>query len=122
MVVFLVAVTVGIFGIVLLRQPLLGLIGFLAILASTADFWLGVKYTLSESEAKRQCGLSVSGIHFDQVKRVTVDGNHVKLSPLEDEGRLAPFRGVTLVTTTENRQSVLDRLNEKLKDVRILGI
>jgi hypothetical protein len=120
-VIYLVAVTVAIFGIVVLRQPLLGLIGSVAILAATADFWLGVKYTLSGSEAKRQCGLSVSSISLDQVKRVLIDGDHVKLSPLERPGGLDPFRGVTLVTVPENRELVLARIRDYFGNERILG-
>ena len=118
---FLAAVTAGVFGIVVLRQPLLGLIGFVAILASTADFWLGVKYTLSRTEAKRTVGVSTTSIALDQVKRVTVDGNHVKLSPLDEPTRLDAFRGVTLVTTPANREQVLERLHQSIENGSILG-
>lgn len=108
-------------GIVLFKSVSLGVIGAAAILASTAEFWLGVKYSVTDVEAKRQCGASISGIRFEDVKRVVLEGNHVKLSPLAESGRLDAFRGVTLVTTNANHDRVMELLRERLKDVRFLG-
>ena len=121
-VVWLAAVTAGVSGVVLFDQALLGFLGFAIILASTAEFWLGVRYTVKEEGASRRCGLSLSSIDWEDVKRVVINGEDIKLSPLPEPTAADPFRGITLTTVPENRDQVIQMVRSHVSDdVRFLG-
>jgi len=73
------------------------------ILAATAEFWLGTVYKLDEEGASSRTGLSYGRILWKDVKRVVVTQVGIKLSPLDESTRLAPFRGVFLRFGDEDR-------------------
>ena len=121
-VVLAAAVIAGVSGAVLLGQVLLGFLGFGIILASTAEYWLGVRYKVNETEAERRCGFSVSAIDWVDVKRVVVEGADILLSPLDEATRMDAFRGIVLKTTPENREQVIEAVKARVgDDVRLLG-
>ena len=49
---------------------LLSVIGFLVVFASTAELFLPLKYKLDESGAQVRCGISVTAVSWDNVKRL----------------------------------------------------
>ncbi|MCH8274735.1 MAG: hypothetical protein IH851_08090 [Armatimonadetes bacterium] len=108
--VVLAAVVAGIFGVVLIESVWMFPMGVAVILVSTADFLLPVRFEVSARGARRRCGLSVSAIGWESVRRVAVGEDGVKLSPLERRTRLAPFRGVFL-QADGNRQEILDAIS-----------
>ncbi len=121
-VVLAAAVIAGVSGAVLLGQVLLGFLGFAMILASTAEYWLGVRYKIGEVSAERRCGLSLSAIEFVDVKRVVVEGADILLSPLNEATRMDAFRGVVLKSTPANREQVMEAVKARVgDDVRFLG-
>jgi hypothetical protein len=101
-------------GIVLVHSLLLGLLGSAMILAATSEFWLGTVYKLDEQGASSRTGLSYTRILWKDVKRAVLTPIGVKLSPLEETTRLAPFRGVFLRFGGEDRVRIE-------ADVRRLG-
>lgn len=92
--VLLAAAIAGWLGFILLNNLIVALIGFAAILAATAEFWLPLHYKLDENRASVRCGFSVTAIEWSDVKRIVMASDGWKLSPLSMEGRLSPFRGV----------------------------
>ncbi len=121
-VVLLVALAAGAAGTLLDGRPLLGLVGFAIVLGSTAEFWLGARYSVGPGGGTARCGLSVSGIEWAQVRRVILSNEGVRLSPLDREGMLDQFRGVALRTLPENRERVVDAVKGYCgNDVRFLG-
>jgi hypothetical protein len=102
-VVFGVAVLVFLIGVMVYRRPLLGIIGSVMILAATAEFWLGTVYKLDEEGASSRTGLSMTRILWKDVKRAVVTPVGIKLSPLDEATRMAPFRGVFLRFGREDR-------------------
>jgi hypothetical protein len=120
-VVVLIAVLAFVFGSLVLRNVLLGLAGFAIIFISTGEFWLGEQYKIDNLGASRRVGLSVTSMTWDQVKRVIVGTDSVKLSPLPEAGKMDPFRGVTLRFTSDNREEALGAIRRNLPDdVRLL--
>jgi len=118
----LCAVLVGAFGFLVFHQPVLAVLGFATILVSTAEFWLGIQYKLDSKSASARCGLSLVSMDWADVKRVTVSGDLIRVSPLEQMTRLEPFRGVLLRALPQDREHVLEFVRAKCKqDVRILG-
>jgi hypothetical protein len=101
----LFAVTMGAFvlGLVLTHRALLGILGSVMILAATAEFWLGTTYKIDEEGASSRTGLSQTRILWKDVKRAVITQVGIKLSPLEESTRLAPFRGVFLRFGTQDR-------------------
>lgn len=102
-IVFAVAVAVLLIGTIPFRSLLLGVAGSAMILAMTAEFWLGTSYRLDEEGATSRTGLSVARVLWKDVKRAVVTSVGIKLSPLEESTRLAPFRGVFLRYGKEDR-------------------
>lgn len=90
------AVVAGVFGLVFLHNIVASLVGAGAVLLSTAELFLPVKCRLDGSGAQSKCGLSVQEIKWGDVRRVVEDDGGVKLSPLAEASRIAPFRGVYL--------------------------
>jgi hypothetical protein len=111
-VVFTVAL-LGLFGgWILLREPLLGLLGFGMILASTMEYWMGSSYRVDSKGASSRTGISLTAIEWPDVKRLIPEDHGVKLSPLEKPGRLDPFRGVFLKFNGDNREQVWKALRK----------
>lgn len=102
-------------GWLLLHQILAAIIGFFVIAFATAEYWMPQKYKLAKSGASARCGLSVTAIAWEDIKRVIPDAKGVKLSPLAEDTRMAPFRGVYL-RFEENEQEVMSRIRAKLND------
>ena len=96
-------------GWLLFHNVAFALIGFVAIGASTAEYWLPQKYKLDRNGASAQCGISVSAIQWSDVKQVTPDERGVKLSPLSGNGRMNEFRGVYL-RFNQNKDQVLEQV------------
>lgn len=110
----------GAVGWVLFQNIVMALIGILAILGATAESWLPISYTLNEKGATSRCGLSVSTIEWGDVKRVIMGESGIKLSPLEEETRAAPFRGVFL-RPNGNLLEITERIRRNIgKDVRFV--
>jgi hypothetical protein len=103
----LAAGVAGAAGAVLFQHIVYGFLGFAIILTATADYWMSVRYSVGPKGASRRVGISVTSISWEDVKRTLVDGPDIKLSPLESASRLDPFRGVSLHTTSANREQVL---------------
>ena len=76
--------------------PLLGAIGLLVVLVSTAELFLPLKYRVDAEGAQVRCGLSVTAIPWSNVRRLIPMADGVRLTPLEKPGRLDEFRGVYL--------------------------
>jgi hypothetical protein len=107
-----VALAAGLVGIALFHQVVLGLVGCLAILLSTAEMFLPVRYRIDPNGASAQVGLSKTMIDWAAVRRVDVGTHGVKLSPLaRADHRLDPFRGVTL-RFAGNREEVLEAIEK----------
>ena len=96
LVILVFAMIAGSLGYLMLHAVVGILIGFLAITGFTTDYWLPIQYRLDRNKATMRCGMSITSIEWGLVKHVVEDANGVKLSPLEDSKRLAPFRGVYL--------------------------
>ncbi len=121
-VIALCALMVGAVGFFVFHQPVLAVLGFCAIVGSTGEFWLGIHYALDSKGVSARCGFSLTSMEWDQVKRVTISGNLIRVSPLAEMTSLEPFRGVLLRTLPEERDHVLEFVRTKCKeDVRILG-
>ncbi len=97
----------------LFNSVLMALLGFAVICGATTDFWLPLRYKLTDTEASLRCGFSASGIEWVMVKRVIEGEDGVKLSPLAESGRLSPFRGVFL-RYSGNRETVLEYIRQSV--------
>lgn len=104
--IFAVAWATGAFGILVFGNVVLGLLGVGAILGSTTEFWLPLRYVVDAEGAKVRCGLVETAITWDRVKRAVLADDGVKLSPLAKTGPMGPFRGVYL-RFADNREEVL---------------
>jgi hypothetical protein len=109
--ILIACVVAGTAGYFLFNQILFGLIGFCVIAIATAEYWLPQKYRLDNNGASSRCGISVSAISWNDVKRVIYDPEGVKLSPLAQDGRLSAFRGVYL-RFADNQEEVQKRIDE----------
>lgn len=86
-------------------------IGVGLVFASTAELWMPIQYKISEHEASARCGLSVSAIRWENVKRLIDTPEGIRLSPLEKSSRMDEFRGVYL-RFSGNRDEVLAKIAE----------
>ncbi|HTQ08442.1 MAG TPA: hypothetical protein VMI31_00075 [Fimbriimonadaceae bacterium] len=108
-------------GAIALHTLLLGLAGSVMILAATADFWLGTSYLLDADGASSRTGISYSRILWKDVRRAVVTPIGIKLSPLEDSTRLAPFRGIFLRYGKEDRVRIEETVRRLVdSDVRFV--
>jgi len=114
--VFAVALVAGAVGWGVMRSPLLAGLGFAMILGSTVEYWYGAKFMLDGHKAQALVGASLSAMGWDQVKRVVVSRDSVRLSPLPSASNLETFRGVRLLTTAENREQVLSFIKAHLTE------
>ena len=92
-------------------QPLLAVVGVIAVFASSAEVFLPLKFRLDEQGAHRKVGLSNSLIAWKDVKRVVENEGGIHLSPFAAPHRLDAFRGVYL-RTSSNRGVVLGKIAE----------
>ena len=101
-----------------LRSLVFPLLGLVVLFVSTAEFFLGKKYSLDETAAKS----GVNEITWLAVKSVHVTDEMIFLSPFEAESKLDAFRGVKLNIQNVSKESVLEFVREHVgKDVRFLG-
>ncbi len=104
------------FGTILLGA-LIGGLGFAIILGSTAEFWWGTAYRIDAKGASSRTLASLSSISWEDVKRVVVTGEGIKLSPLaEGTSRMSVFRGVFLRYGLEGRTDVEAAVRRLCKD------
>ncbi len=87
----------GLMGWLLFGSLWMFWMGVFVVILGTADFLLPVHFEVSERGALRRCGWSVSHIGWEQVRRVVVGQEGVKLSPLAKPSKLSAFRGVYLL-------------------------
>jgi hypothetical protein len=104
------------FGFLISGSPVLALAGLGIVAGATAEFWLGTSYRLTEKEASARCGLSLTAIAWADVRRVEIDGNRVKLSPLASATRMDAFRGVVLGGTADNGAEIRAFVRRNLPD------
>lgn len=83
-------------GYGMFRSPVMALIGFAAIVASATEVLFPLRYRLDSRGATVRCGLNVTTIAWENVKRVVRAPDGLKLSPLDQPSRLEAFRGVYL--------------------------
>ena len=95
------------------QNPLMPVIGFLAIILSTAEYWLPIRFVVNEECATRRLGLSVTQLDFCQVKRVERSPDGIRLSPLALPSRLDAFRGVFL-RTKSNQEEVWEYISQRI--------
>ncbi len=114
--IFSVALVAGVVGILFFRNLLLGFAGFAMILGSTAEFWLGSSYSIDEKEARSRVGASVSSMTWEEVKRLIVGSQAIKLSPLSSATGAEAFRGVLLKTSSENHSQVLEFVKSRCSE------
>lgn len=105
--VIIVSFVGAVLGYYMFSHVLFGLIAFVCIAGSSAEFIFPLKYHLDERVARVRCGISVTEIEWSAIKRAIEGSDGVKLSPLATNNRLAPFRGVYL-RYANNRDAVLD--------------
>ena len=110
------AIAALLLGVLLLKQALPGAIGFAIILGSTAEYWLGTSYKVDSKGASARTGLSVTAIAWEDVKRVIVEPDGIKLSPLEAATRMDAFRGVWLKFADTNREEVTETVRRFVAD------
>lgn len=106
---FAFALLAGLAGQVLFHNPIFGLIGFIAIIASTAEMFFPLKYRLDENSASVRLGISPTIIRWDEVKRLIPVPDGIRLSPLEKPSRMDNFRGVYL-RFSGNEDAVLAKI------------
>ncbi|MBX3111642.1 MAG: hypothetical protein KF857_06495 [Fimbriimonadaceae bacterium] len=108
-VVVAVAVLAGLFAFAFLRNILASLLGVGAVLVSTAELFLPIRFTLDEQGARRKCGLSVVEVKWADVLQVVESEDGVRLSTVAPGSKLEPFRGVFL-RFSGNRDAVLGKI------------
>lgn len=111
-VVIATALFAGLVGVFLLASIVMGVIGFVAIMLATADFWMPIRYRIDDTEASARVGLSTTAMQWDKVKRALVSETGVKLTPLEQDSRLSEFRGVFL-RFDGNKEDVLNAITQR---------
>jgi hypothetical protein len=107
--ILLACVIAALAGWFLFHQVGFSVLGFAAIAGATAEYWTPQKYKLDRNGATARCGISVTAITWSDVNEIFPDAGGVKLSPLSQESRLSPFRGVYL-RFSDNREEVLERI------------
>jgi hypothetical protein len=91
------------------RSAGMGLLALVLLWLATRDYWLPVRYSVSEKGAGVRYLGAVYDIPWERVNYVTVTAEGVKLSPLPPRARLEPFRGVYL-RFADNREQVLEAI------------
>lgn len=118
-VIAIVALAGGLAGVALFHSPVMGMLGFAMILAATAEYWLGSTYIVDAKGVRSRTGASLTSMEWKDVKRVVVEPQAIKLSPLPEAGSLDSFRGVLLRTNDAVRQPVMEHIRSCVpQDVR----
>ncbi|MCS6950713.1 MAG: hypothetical protein RMM06_05310 [Armatimonadota bacterium] len=104
-VMLLASVLVG----VAFRSVGMGVLALVLLWLATRDYWLPVRYYVSDKGAGVRYLGAVYDITWDRVRYVTTTTEGVKLSPLPPRSRLEPFRGVYL-RFADNREQVLEAI------------
>ncbi len=116
--VFAIAAVVAIIFALVTRSIMLPILGLVVLFVSTAEFFLGKKFTLTEESAKS----GANEITWRSVKSVHIGENLIFLSPFEAESKLDAFRGVKLIIQNVSKETVLEYVRNHVgKDVRFLG-
>jgi hypothetical protein len=103
---------------ILQKTIVLPILGLLVLFVSTAEFFLGKKFMLSETSARA----GANEITWPSVKSVHVQENLIYLSPFGGESKLDAFRGVKLIIQNVSKESVLEYVRKHVgKDVQFLG-
>jgi hypothetical protein len=110
-VILVAALFAGLLGLLLLNNVLFAIIGFVAIMGATTEYWLPTRYKLDGNGASLRCGISVTSIDWSAVKRIVETDEGVKLSPLEQPSKLSTFRGVYL-RYADNKEEVLEKIRK----------
>lgn len=117
---FLVAIIIGSIPISYLvtHSVVLTLLAPACIIASTSEFLLGKKFSLTSESAS--AGLST--MKWSEIKLVQITESDINLSPFSQESRLDAVRGVKLSLQNVNREEVLNFIRFQVgQDVRFLG-
>ncbi len=116
--VFAIAAVIAIILALVTRSIVLPILGLVVLFVSTAEFFLGKKFTLTEESAKS----GANEITWRSVKSVHIGENLIFLSPFEAESKLDAFRGVKLIIQNVSKETVLEYVRNHVgKDVRFLG-
>jgi len=91
------------------------LVGFALVTLSNAEVFLPQFYKIDDGGVERKCGLSVTAMAWDRIKRIVPDDVGIKFSPFEKPTRSDPFRGV-YVRFADNRDEVLAKLSAHLDE------
>jgi hypothetical protein len=91
---------------VVFRHPIPALVAAALLALALGDFLFPVRYRLSAAGAEARGVGHWRRIAWEEVKRVYVGEEEVKLSPLAHGGPREPFRGV-LLRCQGNREAVL---------------
>lgn len=110
-----IAILVGSAGLLLLRSPIMGIVGPLILIGGLAELYFPTTYCLDREGARAKCGLSVTTIAWANVLRVIEDEDGVRLSPFEKPSRTSAFRGVYL-RYSGNRDAVLAKIRSLRED------
>lgn len=98
-------------GVLLLQNVVIAALGGVCVVATTAELWLPVRYSLDGEGAASKCGFNTSTIRWADVKRLVAIEGGVRLSPLAAAGPLESFRGVVL-RFDNNEEEVLGKIGE----------
>ena len=116
-----VAVLTGVVAYFLSHNVVLGILGIVAVLGSTAEFWVGSHFKLTKADISSRKGWNFQGMRWDEVRTVAIFNDSLKLSPFDKESRLESIRGITLTFPEELREQVIEYVNTNIgPNVRIL--
>lgn len=86
----------------------------LCLTASLHDFFLPMRYAVTEAGVEARGWLSHHALEWERVRRFYVLPDGVKVSPLAGPSRLEAYRGVFLRCTGEVQDRVVETLRMKL--------
>lgn len=119
------AVLAACIGQFVLGSPLFAAVGVIAILGSTSEFVLPIRYTLTGEKATAAYGLARLEIEWARVRRVRCGAAALRLSPFAVAHRLDAFRGITLWYAPEgepgSRDDLLRFVRERAPGARVDG-
>ena len=86
--------------------------GFLGVglFGSLADFWLPVRYRLTDRGAEARHLWTFAAMEWKQVRRRTMSNEGIRLSPFPRPSRLDPFRGMVLRFGDQSPEAILQRV------------
>jgi hypothetical protein len=99
---------------ILFRNPLFSAAALFMIASATTEYWIPIRYRLTDRGAYCRYGANRLEIEWQAVKRALLAADGVRLSPLALASRLDAFRGVNLRFAPDgqhgDRESVLSHL------------